>query len=120
MKEFRAPVAVLGAGLAGSATALELARRGARVALLDPDEIAVNRASLRNEGKIHLGLIYAKDSSLGTARMQLQGALSFRRFLSRWIGAAADRLRRSTPFIYAVASNSLLSPQELSTHYDAV
>jgi len=120
MKEFRAPVAVLGAGLAGSATALELAKRGVRVALIDQDEIAVNRASLRNEGKIHLGFIYAKDSSLGTARMQLQGALSFRRLLSRWIGAAADRLRRSTPFVYAVASNSLLSPQELSTHYDAV
>ena len=119
-KELRTSVAVLGAGLAGSATALELAKRGAEVTLIDQDEVAVNRASLRNEGKIHLGLVYAKAGSLGTARLQLEGALCFRRLLARWIGPAADRLRRSTPFIYAVASDSLMSMHELREHYEAV
>ena len=55
----RSAITVLGAGLTGVATALELAKRGAQVTLLDQDPFAVNRASLRNEGKIHLGLIYA-------------------------------------------------------------
>jgi hypothetical protein len=45
----------------------------------------MNRASLRNEGKIHLGLIYANDPSRETAFLQLRGALRFRRTLTRWI-----------------------------------
>jgi glycine/D-amino acid oxidase-like deaminating enzyme len=116
----RAPVAVLGAGLAGVATALELARRGTRVALIEQDERAVNRASLRNEGKIHLGLIYAQDRTLATARLQLEGALSFRSLLHTWIGPRADDLPLSTPFVYLVADTSLLTPDQLEEHYAAV
>jgi glycine/D-amino acid oxidase-like deaminating enzyme len=102
-----ASVAVLGAGLTGVATALELAGRGARVTLIEQDERPLNRASLRNEGKIHLGLIYANDPSLRTARLQLRGSLQFRTLLSRWMGATAERLGRSTPFVYLVAGDSL-------------
>jgi glycine/D-amino acid oxidase-like deaminating enzyme len=45
------PVVILGAGLQGCCVALELALRGIGVFLLDQDEIPMNRASLRNEGK---------------------------------------------------------------------
>src|SRR5512134_2607230 len=113
-------VAVLGAGLTGAATALELARQGVRVALVDQDACALNRASLRNEGKIHLGLIYAADRSLRTARLQLEGALRFRSLLARWIGPHADRLARSSPFVYLVARDSVLGLEELARHYQAV
>ena len=99
----RAAIAVLGAGLTGVATALELARRDVHVTLVDQDPRAVNRASLRNEGKIHLGLIYANDRTLASARLQLEGALSFRSLLSRWIGPRADTLPLSTPYVYLVA-----------------
>lgn len=116
----RAAVIVLGAGLTGVATALELARQGVRVTLVDQDSRAVNRASLRNEGKIHLGLIYANDRTLATARLQLEGALSFRSLLHRWIGPRADTLPLSTPFVYLVAHDSLLSPDQLEQHYAAV
>jgi glycine/D-amino acid oxidase-like deaminating enzyme len=115
-----ASVVVLGAGLLGTGTALELARRGLDVALVDQDARALNRASLRNEGKIHLGLVYANDPTLATARLQLDGALSFRRLLARWIGAAADGLARSAPFHYLVANDSLLPPQAIREHYEAV
>ena len=70
-------ILILGAGMQGAGIALELARRGNAVTLLDQDEIPFNRASLRNEGKIHLGLIYANDRSLETAALQLEGALRF-------------------------------------------
>ena len=33
----------------------------------EQDPVALNRASLRNEGKIHLGLVYAADRPLATA-----------------------------------------------------
>jgi glycine/D-amino acid oxidase-like deaminating enzyme len=113
-------VAVLGAGLTGSCTALELARRGHTVALLDQDPVPMNRASRRNEGKIHLGLIYAADSSLTTARLQLRGALSFGALLERWLGEDAHRLHLSTPFAYLVARDSVLSADELEGHYAAL
>lgn len=116
----RTSITVLGAGLTGVATALELARRGERVTLVDQDARAVNRASLRNEGKIHLGFIYANDRTLATARLQLEGALSFRALLHRWIGPRADTLPLSTPFVYLVARDSLLSCDQLEQHYAAV
>ena len=113
-------IVVLGAGLTGAGTALELAARGLDVTLIDRDERPLNRAALRNEGKIHLGLLYANDRSLTSADLQLRGALSFRRLLARWIGDAAGRLRLSAPFCYLVPVDSLLSPAQLSAHYAAV
>ena len=80
----------------------------------------MNRASLRNEGKIHLGFTYANDPSFHTARLLLAGALSFRSLLTRWIGPAANDLSRSTPFLYLVANDSLLEPEALEQHYGAV
>ena len=100
--------------------ALELARRGIPVTLLEQDARALNRASLRNEGKIHLGLIYANDPSRDTAFLQLDGALRFRAILTRWLGPHAEWLVTSTPFHYLVARDSLLASDALSAHYDAV
>ena len=113
-------VVVLGAGLTGVGTALELAARGVHVTLVDRDERPINRASLRNEGKIHLGFLYANDGSLASADLQLRGGLRFRQLLAGWCGPAANTLQRSTPFRYLVANDSLLSPDELSAHYASV
>ena len=114
------PVVVLGAGLAGASVALELAARGLPVTLVERDARPFGRASLRNEGKIHLGLIYANDPSLATARLQLRGALRFGALLRRWLGPAAAALPLSTPFHYVVARDSLLDADALEAHYDAV
>lgn len=115
-----AGVAVLGAGITGAGVALELARRGEKVTLIDQDPLPFNRASLRNEGKIHLGFVYANDRTLATAGLQLRGALSFRSHVARWIGTSAEALRLSSPFVYLVAGDSVLSVDELSEHYAAV
>lgn len=80
----------------------------------------MNRASLRNEGKIHLGLIYANDSSFETARLQLTGALRFRRLLQRWFGKDANKLHTSTSFTYLVARDSVLDADALQSHYARV
>jgi glycine/D-amino acid oxidase-like deaminating enzyme len=120
MTDLETGVLVLGAGLQGAGVALELAARGIPVTLLERDGEAVNRASLRNEGKIHLGFIYANDPSLGTALLQLEGALRFRRIVSRWLGGDAEWLATSTPFHYLVARDSLLAPDALAAHYRAV
>ncbi len=113
-------VLVLGAGLQGTGVALELARRGIAVTLLDRDEVPLNRASLRNEGKIHLGFIYANDASMRTSFLQLEGALRFRRILARWVEREDAWLEPSTPFHYLVARDSVVTPERLARHYGAI
>jgi hypothetical protein len=113
-------VAVLGAGLTGVGAALELARNDVDVTLIDQDDAPMNRAGLRNEGKIHLGLNYAKDASLATARTLLDGALRFRALLERWVGPAADGLATSTAFVYLVARDLLLRSEDLEAYYASV
>lgn len=115
-----AQVAVLGGGLTGATVALELARAGRRVALIEQDAVAINRTSLRNEGKIHVGLVYAAEKSLATARLMLEGALSFRRLVTVLLKGRTDALVTSTPFSYLVASVSIMTPGELGDRYSAI
>ncbi len=70
-------IAILGAGGAGACAALELANRGYAVDLYDENPEPLTRASRNNEGKVHLGLVYAKDPSLATARAMIHGAIHF-------------------------------------------
>src|SRR5262245_61696667 len=116
MIDFETGVLVLGAGLQGAGVALELARRGIPTTLVGQDDVPLNRASMRNEGRIHLGLIYANDRSRETAFLQLEGALRFRAIVDRWVAPDAVWLERSTPFYYLVARDSVLSPDALVAH----
>ena len=116
----QARIAVLGGGLTGAVVALELARAGKRVELIEQDDLALNRASLRNEGKIHLGFVYAADRSRSTARLMLEGALTFRRLLADSLRGRSDAITASTPFSYLVARDSLLTSMELGESYEAI
>ncbi len=70
-------VAILGAGIMGTTLAIYLARGGFRVFLFDEASVPMAGASRWNEGKIHLGYIYARDDSLGTAKRIIPGGLMF-------------------------------------------
>jgi len=109
-------IAVLGAGIQGACVALELAGRGYSVDLFERKETCVADASENNEGKIHLGYVYAHDKTLETARLMADGALSFAPLLRRWLGADLDSLCVSAPFDYVVHRNSLLSANEFEFH----
>jgi hypothetical protein len=113
-------IGVLGAGIQGTCVALELAQRGYQVDLLDKNKLAITQASLQNEGKIHLGFVYANDPSLRTASRMLEGSLRFAALLNRWcdFGDLHDQL--STPFFYAVHAQSLLPPAQIERHFVAV
>lgn len=110
-------VIVLGAGIQGCCTALELANRGFKIDLIEQDYIPFNRSSIRNEGKIHLGLVYINDPGFETPRLMLKGALQFSNNLERWIGHSAFDLNISTPFWYLVSNDSFLNPDELEQRY---
>jgi FAD dependent oxidoreductase len=109
-------IAVLGGGLQGSCIAMELAARGARVDLYERNSVCVAEASENNEGKVHLGYVYANDVSFETARLMATGGLSFERLMRRWVGARLDRLCVSAPFHYVVHRESLISPDQFATH----
>ncbi len=83
-------VAVLGAGIMGVSTALFLARRGVRVTLFDRAPVPFTGASRWNEGKIHLGYLYAADPSLATARRILPGGLAFKPLVEELVGCSID------------------------------
>lgn len=110
-------VAVLGAGLQGSCVALELARRGVDVDLMDRAPEAMTGASSHNEGKVHLGYVYANDPTRQTARTMIEGALEFGPRLRELLGTAADDVVTSTPFSYVVHRDSLLEVGEVEAHF---
>ncbi len=113
-------IAILGAGLQGVSVALELASRGVAVDLIDQDARILNRASLRNEGKVHLGFVYAMDPTLATARAMLRGALSFGPLMMRWTDGGFAQVQQSRPFTYLVPPDSLLSMEALAGFYSTL
>lgn len=109
-------VAVLGGGLQGATVAMELVDRGAEVDLYDREPQCMTQASLNNEGKIHLGYVYANDRSRRTAAAMVEGAATFAPYLQRWLGASRVGLVTSASFNYAVHRDSLLDPEEVASH----
>ena len=96
-----AEIAVVGAGVVGSATALELARRGASVALLEAEPHPGLQASGTNSGILHTGF----DSIPGELETELilrvggvarLGARGARHPAGALRGADAVRRRRAT------------------------
>jgi hypothetical protein len=79
----------------------------------------VSGDSLRNEGKIHLGYVYAADPSRRTTRMMVEGAMSFAPLLRRWLGAGLDEVPVSEPFHYLVHRDSLVGVDEVEDHFTA-
>jgi hypothetical protein len=108
---------VLGGGGVGVCAALELARAGHHADIFEQDALPVRRASRINEGKIHQGILYAKDPTNRTAALMIRGALAFSACLSRWIDGDAATLGLSTPFVYAVHEDSMLSADDMRAHF---
>jgi glycine/D-amino acid oxidase-like deaminating enzyme len=113
------PVGVLGGGLQGCCIALELASRGVPVTLVDENHDLLTRTAVANEGKVHLGYMYAADPSLRTARTMLTGALAFAPFLRRHLGEDLA-LATSTPAAYVVHRDSQHGPDAVAGYLAAV
>jgi hypothetical protein len=88
MKDVR--IAILGGGILGTCTALELARRGRRSTLFEGQSSLLQGASRWNEGKIHLGFLYAGDPTLRTAQRLIPGGLAFAGLVERLIQRSLD------------------------------
>lgn len=109
-------IAVLGAGGLGACLSLELAQRGYQVDLFEEHSEPVRKASFVNEGKIHLGFIYAMDRDFHTSKSMIIGAIHFISNLKRWIHINPEEVI-STPFNYCIHKGSLMNANELTPHY---
>ena len=111
---------VIGAGIQGATLALALAERGVGSTILERGPLPLSGASLRNEGKLHLGFVYALDRSGRTTAAMVEGALTFTPLLERWCGELDWRSSRSDRFVYVAVNGGLAGPDELEVHYEAV
>ena len=119
-KSSQSDIGILGAGIMGCCLALELAQRGFRVDLIDGADTCMTSASLHNEGKLHLGFVYAKDPSKMTHSLMLRGSLAFSRIIEKLTGCGADSLFPSRPFHYFVPNDSQLSMNAINDHFHEV
>jgi len=113
-------LAVLGAGIMGCCLALELSSRGHRVVLLDRAPVPMTGASLHNEGKLHLGFVYASDPLKATHALLARGSLTFTPILERLTGQGPSAYGESLPFHYFVPKDSQLGMAAILEHFCAV
>ncbi len=113
-------IGILGGGMQGCCCALALAERGARVTLFDRNHQLLTRAAIANEGKVHLGYMYANDPSHSTARMMMTGGLAFAPFLSRHLEVEPQALAVSQPAAYVVHRDSQRSVEDVSGYLATV
>ncbi|AMN38642.1 FAD-dependent oxidoreductase [Rhodoplanes sp. Z2-YC6860] len=113
-------IAVLGGGFQGCCIALALADRGQSVVIFERNQVVLSRTAIANEGKVHLGWMYAADPSLATARMMMEGALAFAPFLHRYLGLPIESLATSEPASYVVHRDSQHTAAKVREYFAAV
>ncbi len=109
-------IGVLGGGFQGCCLALALAERGNHVSLFDKNTHLISRAGFANEGKIHLGYMYANDPSLQTAAIMARGALAFEPFIKRFLSSDSKAFETSSPAAYVVHRESQRAPEEVAAY----
>jgi len=112
-------VAVLGAGIMGCSTALFLARKGIQVTLYDEAAAPFSGASRWNEGKIHLGYLYANDPSYRTAKQILPGGLAFPTLLKELIQLPVTEVSEAED-VYLVHRNSVMSVESTQRYFEGL
>ncbi len=104
----------------GCTLALELAQRGYQVKLFDKSASPMSKASLHNEGKLHLGFVYANDPTACTHRLMAQGSLSFLPILARLTGSRPEDFGTSSPFHYFIPVDSQIDIDDIERHFEKV
>lgn len=113
-------VAVIGAGIMGTSVALLLERRGVHVTVFEAAPRPLTGASRWNEGKIHLGFLYAADHSLETAQRLLPGGLAFKPLVEELVGSSLDPVATPDDDTYVVHRNSVVDADATARYFHAV
>lgn len=120
MKKANSRVAVLGAGIMGSSLAVYLARKGADITLIDKAAAPFSEASRWNEGKIHMGYIYAADPSLQSAKNIMGGGLAFRALAEEMLETSLEAAVTKANDVYLCHRDSIVSPEAMGAYIRSV
>lgn len=104
----------------GSAIALFLSRRRMRVTIFDAASRPFAGASRWNEGKIHLGYLYAADPSLETARRLLPGGLAFRDLTEELVGCSIEPAIAHRDDTFVIHRQSVTAADAAEHYFNAV
>ena len=104
----------------GASLALFLSRRGFHVCLFDRESAPLAGASRWNEGKIHLGYLYAADPSLETARRVIPGGLNFKPLISELIETDIAPYVTEQGDFYLVHRESVVGPDAARATFDRI
>lgn len=113
-------VAVLGAGIMGCSTALFMARQGYDVTLFDQAAKPFEGSSGWNDGKLHLGYLYAADPSLGTARQLLTGGLLFRDIVEELLGGSIAGATTARDEVFLLHRDSVVQQDGVEAYFRRV
>jgi hypothetical protein len=112
-------IIVMGGGIQGICCALALSHLDVHITIIDKTREPLLRSGLRNEGKIHLGFVYANDDSFRTASLMLRSALQFAPLMESFFQRKIDwEPLRSRKFNYLILNETLLSTQKILEHYE--
>jgi hypothetical protein len=112
-------IIVMGAGIQGICCALALSHLNVHITIIDKTHEPLLRSGLRNEGKIHLGFVYANDNSFRTASLMLRSALQFSPLMESFFQRKIDwQPLRSRKFNYLILNETLLPAQKILEHYE--
>jgi glycine/D-amino acid oxidase-like deaminating enzyme len=104
----------------GGSTALHLARLGVAVTVFDHENAPFRGASRWNEGKIHLGFLYAADPTLDTARAVLPGGLDFKDQVESLTAIRLGPVTTPADDLYLVHRDSVTPPDTVARYFAAV
>lgn len=103
----------------GACLAIFLARRGEEVVLFDAAHAPLTGASRWNEGKIHLGYLYANDQSLSTAAHLVTGGLAFAPLMEELTGRPLKKIAPGDD-LYLIHARSVVPPDQAGAYFARV
>ncbi len=111
-----AKIAIIGGGIAGCTSALELAKTGHEVVILEADQEILRGTSARTPGRMGLGYHYF-DSQ--TAKFYMEHTVDFmRQYSDCFLGSEEEKYLRDGR--YFIVKDSLIPPQEVMANYDEI
>jgi hypothetical protein len=104
----------------GCTTSVFLARKGAEVTLFEGTPKLMDGASRWNEGKVHLGYLYAADPSLSTAARVLPGGLAFKALIEQLLEVPITAAVTQEDDFYLLHPDSVVEADEMNLYFQRV
>jgi glycine/D-amino acid oxidase-like deaminating enzyme len=104
----------------GCSLALLLARKKIRVTLFEGANEPMSKTARWNEGKIHLGYLYAADRSLDTARELIPGGVAFRPIVEDLIDGSIESHMTRDDDIYLTHTRSVIDAGSMLQYFNSV